>query len=90
MPGSSCGMGLAGEDELHRALGVVDHGGQALDVGEDQVGALVGGEAAGEADGERVGREGFARSAAEISGGSPRRSACSHGAAADEVEQAAP
>ena len=53
-------MGLAGEEELHRALGVVDHGGEALDVVEQQVGALVGGEAAGEADGEGVGREDLA------------------------------
>ena len=50
-------MGLAGEDELHRALGVVDHRRQAVQVGEDQVGPLVGGEAAGEADGEHVGIE---------------------------------
>ena len=50
-------MGLAGKQELHRALGIVDHRGQALDVGEDQVGALVGGEAAREADGQRIGRE---------------------------------
>ena len=38
------GMGLAGEDDLHRQRE------QALDVGEDEPGALVGREAAGEAD----------------------------------------
>ncbi len=53
-------MGLAGEEELHGALGVVDHGGKALHVLEQQIGALVGGESAGEADGEGVGRENFA------------------------------
>ena len=63
LPGSSWGWALPAEEELHRALGVVDHGGQALDVVEDQVGALVGSEAAGEADGEGVGRQGFARNA---------------------------
>ena len=47
-------MRLAGEDELHRALGVVHHGREFLDIGQNQIGALVGGKAAGEADGERV------------------------------------
>src|SRR6185437_661389 len=50
-------VGLAGEEELHGTLGVVDHSGEALHVREEQVGALVGGEASREADGERVGRE---------------------------------
>ena len=48
------GMGFAGEDELHWALGVVDHGGETLDVGEEEVGAFVGGEATGEADREGI------------------------------------
>ena len=48
------GMGFAGEDELHWALGVVDHGRESLDVGKEEVGALVSGKAAGEADGEGI------------------------------------
>ena len=47
-------MGLAGEDELHRPLRIVDQRGQPLDVAQDQVGPLVGGEPAGEADRQRV------------------------------------
>ena len=50
-------MGLAGEHELHRALGVIDHGGEQFNVAQDQVGALVGGKAAREADGQSVGGE---------------------------------
>ena len=48
---------LAGEDDLHRAPRVHQQAPQPLEVAEDQVGALVGGEAAGEPDGERVGIE---------------------------------
>ena len=81
-------MGLAGKEELHGALGIVDHGGQPLDVGQQQVGALVGGEAAGEADGQRVGRESLAQALNRF-----RWFAAAfglfHGAAADEVEEAA-
>ena len=79
-------VGLAGKEELHRTLGVVDHGGEPLDVGEQQVGALVGGKAAGEADGQRVGREHFAEPLQIL-----RRLAAAFGllarAAAHEVEQ---
>src|SRR5262249_17288305 len=52
-------MGLAGEDDLHRAVLVVDDGGQALQVAKEQVAALVGGEAAGKADGQGFGIEHF-------------------------------
>ena len=80
------GMGLAGEEELHGALGIVDHGGEALHVGEQQVGALVGGEAAGEADGERIGREHFAEACSSF--GRLAAALCLlAGAAADEVEE---
>ena len=48
-------MGLAGEEELDGVVGVVDDFGEALEVGEEQVGALVGGETAGEAYHEGVG-----------------------------------
>ncbi len=48
-------VSLAGEDELHGALFVVHDLRQTVEVREEQVGALVGGEAAGEADGEDVG-----------------------------------
>ena len=50
-------MRLAGEDELHGPILVVDDRGQAFEVAEDQRAALVGGEAAGEADGQRLGVE---------------------------------
>ena len=46
-------VGLAGEDDLHRAPRIDQQPAQPLEVAEDQVGALVGGEPAGEADGER-------------------------------------
>ena len=47
-------MGLAGEDELHRHLRIVDQRGERLEVLQQQVGPLVGGEPAGEADRQRV------------------------------------
>jgi len=51
-------MGLSGEHELHGALGVGHHRSQALDIGQDQAGSLVSGEAPGEAivraSGERI------------------------------------
>ena len=50
-------MGLAGEEEHHGTLRVVDNLLQALQVGEQQVCALVGGEAAAEADDQSVGVE---------------------------------
>jgi hypothetical protein len=53
-------MGLAGKEELHGTLGIVDHGRQSLDIGENQVGSLVGGEAAREADGQGIRGEQFA------------------------------
>src|SRR5205807_3443729 len=77
-------MGLAGKDELDRTFGIVDHRGETLDVGENQVGALVGGEAAGKSDGERVWTEHLAE-AHEIF---PRLEAALgllDGAAADEL-----
>ena len=43
-------VGLAGEDELDRPVGVVDEAGEPVHVGEEERGPLVGGEAAGEAD----------------------------------------
>ncbi len=48
------GMGLARHQELHRPLVVLQDGLEPGDVTEQQGGALVGGETAGEADGERV------------------------------------
>ena len=47
-------MRLAGEDELHGAIGIVDHRGQPLDIGQDQIRPLVGREPAGEADGQGI------------------------------------
>ena len=48
------GMRLAGEEELHRVLGALDELGQPGPVLEYQVGPLVRGEAAAEAEGESV------------------------------------
>src|SRR5581483_8764850 len=45
---------LAGEQDLHRPLLVEEQVAQLVRVGEDEAGPLVGGEAAREADGERV------------------------------------
>ena len=47
-------MRFAGENELHGPLRIVDHGGEPFDIAQDQVGALVSGEAARETDGERI------------------------------------
>ena len=47
-------VGLAGEDELHRPVGVAEDFGGPVDVCEDERGPLVGCEAAGKADGERA------------------------------------
>ena len=54
MPGDVARMRLAGEDELNRYLGVVDERDEAFQIAQHEVGALVGGEAAREADRERV------------------------------------
>ena len=48
-------MGLAGENELHGPLLVVREFHDVVELLEDQRRALVGGETAGEADGQRVG-----------------------------------
>ena len=50
-------MRLAGEDDLHRPILVVDDRRQPIEIAEDQRAALVGGEAAGEADRQRFGIE---------------------------------
>ena len=49
------GMGLAGEEELQRAFLVGEERHESRDIVEEQVAALIGGEAAGEADGQRGG-----------------------------------
>ena len=48
---------LAREDDLHRAARGVEDAREPLGIVEDQLGALVAGEAAREADGQRVGLE---------------------------------
>ncbi len=53
-PGSVGGVGLAREDELHRAVRVGDEAGDALGVAEEQGRALVGRHAPGEADGQHL------------------------------------
>ena len=51
------GVRLAGEDELHRPVGVVEHRHQPLGLRQQQRRPLVGGETASEADRQRVGVE---------------------------------
>jgi hypothetical protein len=46
---------LAGENEQHRTLEVIQQARQALGIGEQQCGPFVGGETAGKTDGEDVG-----------------------------------
>ena len=48
-------MRFAGEDDLHRAVLIGDERHKAVEIAENEVGAFVSGEAAREADGERVG-----------------------------------
>ncbi len=48
-------MSFAGEYELYGELLVVDDLGQTVQIGEEQVGALIGGEAAGKAYDQRIG-----------------------------------
>ena len=50
-------VGLAGEDELDRLVGVFEQLLKAIGVAQQQRAAFVGGEAAGEADGQRLGIE---------------------------------
>ena len=50
-------MGLAGDDELHRALRIGQQAQQSLRVVQQQVRSLVGGEAARKAQRQRVGIE---------------------------------
>ena len=48
-------MRLAGEDDLHRPSGGVEDARETIGIVEHQLGALVAGEAAGEAERQRVG-----------------------------------
>ena len=50
-------MGFSREEEEHGTLGIVHNLGQAVDVGEEQMGALVGGETTTETNHQRVGRD---------------------------------
>src|SRR5512146_569382 len=52
-------VGFASEDQLDGTGAVSEDSTQAIEVVEDQCCALISGEAAGEADGERVGIEDF-------------------------------
>ena len=49
------GVRLTGKEELHGIVGIVDNLREAFEVGEEKMGALVGGETTSEADDERVG-----------------------------------
>ena len=57
LPGVVLGVRLAGDDELHRALGVGQDAQQPLGVVQQETRALIGGEAAREAQGQRLGVE---------------------------------
>ena len=57
LPGLVRRMGLAGDDDLHRALGIVQEAKQAFRVVQQQVRSLVGREAARETQRQRVGIE---------------------------------
>ncbi len=70
LPGSSARMGLAGEDDLHRPLRVVEDALEPLRVAEEQGGALVGRKAPCEADGQCV-RVEFAAAALTSAGAAP-------------------
>ena len=50
-------VGLAGEDQLHRPVPVVEDGPEPLGVAKDERPPLVGGKPAGEADRQRAGVE---------------------------------
>ena len=81
-------VGLAGEDELDRELRVVDQRGHQLEVAEDEVGALVGGEPPGEADRQGVEAESTRRQRSMTVLGLAPALGLPHGAVAGEGEQA--
>ena len=54
LPGLVGRMGLSGEEELDRTLGIVDYGVEPVKVGEQEGTSLVGGETTGESDGEHI------------------------------------
>ena len=49
-----CGVSLTGEEELYGMLWVVDDLGQTVEVGKQQVSALIGSEATAETDNQRI------------------------------------
>ena len=59
LPSVSCGMGLAGEQDLHGPLRIGEDSLQPLDIAEQQGGPLVGGKATRETDRESVRGEDF-------------------------------
>ena len=54
LPCLVCGMGLTDPDELHQALRVCEHATEALWLLQQESGSLVGGEAPGKAERQRV------------------------------------
>ncbi len=81
-------MRLAGDDDLHRALAIAENFLQALHIAEQQRGAFIGGEAAREADGERVRIEHFG-GVAQFGGGGLAANGRGRLPLADEGNQAA-
>ena len=88
LAGRILGMGFAGDNDLHGPLRIAEDLLQPLDVAKDQGGALVGGEAAGESDGEGVGIEHFA-GAPDLGRGSLATGGRLHLARAHETDQPA-
>ena len=92
LPRLVLGMGLAGDDDLHRQVLVQQNAFEPIHVAEQQRGALVGGEAAREPDGESVGIEHPSRAVHLRRGGLPphRRSALALPNETDQAALAAP
>ena len=65
-------MGFAGDDQLHRALAVGENAEQPLRIVQQQIGTLVGGEAARKAQRQRFASKMLAGCAANSSGDAPR------------------
>ena len=77
LPGVSCGCALPANTNCTGRLGSFTMEASISMSVEDQIGALVGGEAARESDGQRVRAQHFARELCKVLDDSPRRSACS-------------
>ena len=89
MPGSSCGCALPAKTNCTGRLGSLTIDGQLFDVGQNQIGALVGGEAARKADGQRIGTQHAFRGCCRVSARFAAALGLLHGAAAAQIPAAA-